>query len=128
MGAVGAVGIGCGIAMNNSLKKKDKTEAAKLKKKANKSQILMTKMEKIAQGFKDMTQDSGRMDKLFTDFMNDMQTPKKKNNKNAKMHEKKKINLISLQSNVKSIIASFKSLQKHSEDILKTIDKAQDRF
>merc|ERR1712048_91315 len=110
------------------VKKMNQTKANKLYEKANQSQILMTKMEKIAQGFKDMTQDSGRMDKLFTDFMDDMKNPKEKSGKIDKMNEKRKYNLIILQSNVKSIIGSFELLQKHSNEILETIDKAQDRF
>merc|ERR1711902_160231 len=82
-----------------------------------------TKMEKIAQGFKDMTQDSNRMDKLFTDFMDDMRKPKGKKEQIEKMNEKRKYNLRILQINVKHIIGSFEALQKHSIEILDTIDK-----
>ena len=126
--AVGAVVIGGGMMINDKVKKANATEAARLKSKANKSQQLMTKMEKITQGFKDMAQDSGRMDKLFMDFMNEMQNPKKKSASIDKMQQRRKINLVLLQSNVKSIIGSFAALQKYSIEILDTIDKAQDRF
>merc|ERR1711902_145351 len=125
---LGAAVYGGGKMINNKVKKMNETKANKLYKKANQSQILMTKMEKIAQGFKDMTQDSNRMDKLFTDFMDDMRKPKGKHAQIEKMNEKRKYNLRILQINVKHIIGSFEALQKHSIEILDTIDKAQDRF
>merc|ERR1719203_87079 len=118
---------GTAYAANSAYNEANK-EAKLLRMKSADSIKLATKMKNIAKGFKEMTQDSGKMDKLFGDFMDDMRKPKKVSGKVQKMHDKKKYNLKKLQFHVASIIKSFELLQKHSIDILETIDHAQNRF
>merc|ERR1712228_742938 len=90
------------------------------------SEKLMNKMDRIYESFCSMTQDADKMNELFGDFVDNMKTG---NVSFDGLHQEgKKVNLIMLQNNVKSIVRSFEELMTTSNEILQTIDDAQNRF
>ena len=109
---------------------KNRAEVEQLLLKANDSEKLMNKLDKIHQSFYRMTQDAAKMDKLFSDFVMNISNPHKKGHAVIDNIQRNgnKVNLMMLQLNIKSIIKSFETLQITSNEILKTINNAQDTF
>merc|ERR1719203_1420280 len=112
---------------NAKYAKMNQVEADKLLLEAKKHERMQNKMNAIYKSFYVMAHDAGKMDELFSDFVDTM---KVQNGKGMKMMpgKGKRVNLIMLQSNVRSIIRSFQTSMTTTNHILMTIDNAQDRF
>ena len=130
MKTVGAGMKTLGNQINKKHAQKNEAEAERLMREAAEAQRLMKRMDGIYASFYSMTQDAGKMDQLFSDFMDSMKSQSKSGGKifDGMNRKGKAVNLVMLQTNVKRIIASFKALQATSNRILQTIDNAQNRF